>query len=232
MPARQLDNTTTKSGAQSFDRSEQNPRRVTNLKGLCWLTRDAFFQWIDVNPFQMGAALAYFTLFSMAPVLLIAIAVAGLVFGREASQNQIIGLIEDVVGAQSAGAIQAIIESAGQTPDSGFFATVIGMIFLLLGAAGVVGQLQDSLNTIWRVVPEDRSRDNWVFAGSLGLLLHGLECRLFVARLIGPQRALKRSVANNRRFSADRSGDGAHTRYRHLVCVYHIALRGNLQIRA
>jgi membrane protein len=154
MPARQLDNTTTKSGAQSFDRSEQKPRRVTNLKGLCWLTRDAFFQWIDVNPFQMGAALAYFTLFSMAPVLLIAIAVAGLVFGREASQNQIIGLIEDVVGAQSAGAIQAIIESAGQTPDSGFFATVIGMIFLLLGAAGVVGQLQDSLNTIWRVVPE------------------------------------------------------------------------------
>ena len=154
MPARQLDNTTTKPGAQSFDRSEQNPRRVTNLKGLCWLTRDAFFQWIDVNPFQMGAALAYFTLFSMAPVLLIAIAVAGLVFGREASQNQIIGLIEDVVGAQSAGAIQAIIESAGQTPDSGFFATAIGMIFLLLGAAGVVGQLQDSLNTIWRVVPE------------------------------------------------------------------------------
>ena len=102
----------------------------------------------------MGAALAYFTLFSMAPVLLIAIAVAGSVFGREASQNQIIGLIEDVVGAQSAGAILAIIESAGQTPDSGFFPTAIGMIFLLLGAAGVVGQLQDSLNTIWRVVPK------------------------------------------------------------------------------
>ena len=129
-------------------------RKIVNLKGLWLLTRDAFFQWIDVNPFQMGAALAYFTLFSMAPVLLIAIAVAGLVFGREASQNQIIGLIEDVVGAQSARAIQAIIESAGQTPDSGFFATAIGMIFLLLGAAGVVGQLQDSLNTIWRVVPE------------------------------------------------------------------------------
>ena len=102
----------------------------------------------------MGAALAYFTLFSMAPVLLIAIAVAGSVFGREASQNQIIGLIEDVVGAQSAGAILAIVESAGQTPDSGFSSTAIGMIFLLLGAAGVVGQLQDSLNTIWRVVPK------------------------------------------------------------------------------
>lgn len=144
----------TKPCPQSFYSPEQTLRRIVNLKWLWLLTRDAFFQWVDVNPFQMGAALAYFTLFSMAPVLLIAIAVAGLVFGREASQNQIIGLIEDVVGAQSAGVIQAIIESAGQTPDSGFFATAIGMIFLLLGAAGVVGQLQDSLNTIWRVVPE------------------------------------------------------------------------------
>jgi len=124
-----------------------------NLKGLCLLTRDAFFQWIDVNPFQMGAALAYYTLFSIAPLLLIAIAVAGSVFGREASQDQIIGAIQDLVGFQSAHAIQAIIESAGRRPDSGFFATAAGMILLLLGAAGVVGQLQDSLNTIWRVVP-------------------------------------------------------------------------------
>ena len=232
MPARQLDITTTKSGAQSFDRSDQNPRRVTNLKGLCWLTRDAFFQWVDVNPFQMGAALAYFTLFSMAPVLLIAIAVAGLVFGREASQNQIIGLIEDVVGAQSAGAILAIIESAGQTPDSGFFATVIGMIFLLLGAAGVVGQLQDSLNTIWRVVPKTGRGIIGFLQDRLVSYSMVLSVGFLVACLIGPQRALKRGVANIRRISADRSGDGAHTRYRHLVCVYHIALCGNLQIRA
>jgi len=125
-----------------------------NLKGLWLLTRDAFVQWINDNPFQMGAALAYFTLFSMAPLLLIAIAVAGLVFGREASQIQIIGVIADVVGAPSALAIQAIIETAGRTPDSGFFSTAIGMIFLLLGAASVVGQLQDSLNAIWRVVPK------------------------------------------------------------------------------
>jgi membrane protein len=124
---------------------------VLTLKGLWLLARDAFFQWIDDNPFQMSAALAYYTLFSMAPLVLIAIAVAGLVFGREASQNQIVGVIEDLVGFQSARAIQAMIESAGQRPDSGFFATAAGMILLLLGAAGVVGQLQDSLNAIWRV---------------------------------------------------------------------------------
>jgi membrane protein len=105
-----------------------------NPKGLWMLVKDTFVQWSDDNPFQLAAALAYYTLFSMAPLLLIAIAVAGSVFGREASQNQIIGAIEDLVGVQSARAILAIIESAGQRPDSGFFASAIGMIFLLLGA--------------------------------------------------------------------------------------------------
>jgi membrane protein len=125
--------------------------KVITLKGLRLLTRDAFFQWIDDNPFQMGAALAYYTLFSIAPLLLIAIAVAGSVFGRDASQVQIIGAIQDIVGFHSARAVLAMIENAGQTPDSGFFATAAGMILLLLGAAGVIGQLQDSLNAIWRV---------------------------------------------------------------------------------
>jgi membrane protein len=128
--------------------------RKVNLNGLWMLLRDTFVQWSEDRPFQLAAALAYYTLFSMAPLLLIAIAVAGLVFGREASQNQIIGVIEDLVGVQSARAIQAIIESAGQRPDSGFFASAIGLMFLLLGAGGVVGQLQDSLNTVWRVVPK------------------------------------------------------------------------------
>jgi len=150
-PGRQIDNAVITPGAQPFDGPEQHFRKILNLKGLWLLTRDAFFQWIDDNPFQMGAALAYYTLFSIAPLLLIAIAVAGSVFGREASQDQIIGAIEDLVGFQSARAIQAIIDSAGQRPDKGFLATAAGMILLLLGAAGVVGQLQDSLNAIWRV---------------------------------------------------------------------------------
>ena len=125
--------------------------KAMTLKGLWLLTRDAFFQWIDDNPFQMGAALAYYTLFSIAPLLLIAIGVAGSVFGREASQVQIIDAIQDIVGFHSARAILAMIESAAQRPDSGFFASAAGMILLLLGAAGVIGQLQDSLNAIWRV---------------------------------------------------------------------------------
>jgi membrane protein len=125
--------------------------KAFTLKGTWLLARDAFNQWIDDNPFQMGAALAYYTLFSIAPLLLIAIAVASSIFGREASQLQIIGAIQDLIGLPSALAIGAMIESSGRRPDSGFFATVAGMILLLLGAAGVIGQLQDSLNSIWRV---------------------------------------------------------------------------------
>lgn len=129
-------------------------RRRMNVKELWTLIKNTFGQWSDDNPFQSSAALAYYTLFSMAPLLLIAIAVAGLVFGREASQNQVIGIIEDLVGIQGALAIQAMIETAGQKPDSGVFAAAVGIILLLLGAGGVVEQLQHSLNTIWHVAPK------------------------------------------------------------------------------
>ena len=134
--------------------SDPGSRSRMNLTGLWILIKDTFAQWSEDNPFQLAAALAYYTLFSLAPLLLIAIAVAGLVFGREASQSQVIGVTEDLLGVQSARAIQAMIESAGQKPDSGLFATAAGMILLLLGAGGVVGQLQDSLNAIWRVAPK------------------------------------------------------------------------------
>ena len=82
---------------------------------------------------------------------LIAIGAAGSLFGREAAQSQLIDAIEGLVGFHTARAILEIIESAGQRPDAGFFATAAGMVLLLLGAAAVIGQLQDSLNAIWRV---------------------------------------------------------------------------------
>jgi len=133
-----------------------NPRIVWTL------LKKTFTQWSEDKPFQLGAALAYYTLFSLTPLLLVAIAVAGLAFGREAAQNQILDAIGDIVGIQSARAIQAMIESAGEKPNSGWFATFLGMTLLLIGAGGVVGQLQDSLNTIWGVVPKG-GRGLWGF---------------------------------------------------------------------
>ena len=121
-----------------------------NLTALWKLLTDTFTEWNEDKPFQLAAALSYYTLFSLAPLLMIAIAVAGLVFGREASQHQIMSTMQGLVGPQGAQAIQALIQNAS-TPSSGILATLIGIVTLLLGAGGVVGQLQDSLNTIWGV---------------------------------------------------------------------------------
>jgi membrane protein len=109
-----------------------------------------FFQWLDDEPFQMAAALAYYTIFSLAPLLLIAIAIAGFAFGREAAQDQVVEALQGLVGRDSARAIQEMIRNAGMR-ESGFWAAGVGVLLLLFGAGGVVGQLQYSLNKIWRV---------------------------------------------------------------------------------
>jgi membrane protein len=123
------------------------------LTAIWNLLTDTFTEWNEDKPFQLAAALSYYTLFSLAPLLIIAIAVAGLVFGHEATQQQIVGTLQGLVGPQGAQAIQALIQNASK-PSSGILATILGLVTLLLGAGGVVGQLQDSLNTIWGVAPK------------------------------------------------------------------------------
>ena len=114
------------------------------------LFRDAFSQWREHNAFQLAAALAYYTIFSFTPLLTIAIAIAAVAFGRDAAQNQIVAGLSDLVGSSSAKAIQATIQAASSEQKGGT-AAIIGAAVLLLGAAGVVGQLQQSLNFIWGV---------------------------------------------------------------------------------
>ena len=119
------------------------------------LIRDAFSQWWNEDrPFELAAALAYYTLFSLAPMLVIAVSVAGFFFGREAAQNQIVETLSGFVGKDAGIVIQTMIENAGkqQTTDS-IFAMLVGVALLLFGAGGVVGQLQSSLNMIWGVEP-------------------------------------------------------------------------------
>jgi membrane protein len=120
------------------------------------LVKDGFHQWWNEDrPFELAAALAYYTVFSMAPLLVIAISVAGFVFGREAAQDQVVGALSDFVGKDGGVAIQTIIHNASkqQTSES-VFAALIGVALLLFGAGGVVGQLQSSLNMIWGVEPK------------------------------------------------------------------------------
>jgi membrane protein len=99
---------------------------------------------------RLGAALAYYTIFSIAPLLIIAIAVAGLVFGPQAAQGSIVGQIRGLVGETGAEEIQTIIRSAHK-PTIGTIVGIFGVATLLFGASGVFGELQDALNTIWHV---------------------------------------------------------------------------------
>jgi membrane protein len=107
-------------------------------------------EWNRDNVPQLAAALAYYTAFSLAPLLMIAIGTAGLVFGQEAAEGRIVGQLAGLVGPQGGEAIQAMVASA-RKPASGVLATTVGLLTLLLGASGVFGQLRESLNTIWDV---------------------------------------------------------------------------------
>lgn len=103
---------------------------------------------------RLGAALAYYTIFSLAPLLLIVIAIAGLAFGHDAAQGRIFEQLRSVLGPTTASGIQEMVKNA-DTPKSGLIATIIGVITLLIGASGVFGQLKDALNTIWDVKPRE-----------------------------------------------------------------------------
>jgi membrane protein len=114
--------------------------------------RDTFKEWKDDDALDLGAALSYYTIFSLAPMLLVVIAIAGIFFGREAVQGQLVGQIGGLVGRQGGEAIQTMIANAGKH-GSGALATVIAVVTILFGATGVFGQLQKTLNRIWDVEP-------------------------------------------------------------------------------
>lgn len=124
-----------------------------NPKTAFELTKDSAKAWSEDKASRLAAALSYYTIFSIAPLLVLAIAVAGLVFGRDAASNQLFGEIRGLVGDQGAQAIQTMVQSVNQKGGS-ILATLVGIATLLLGASGAFGQLQDALNTIWQVQPK------------------------------------------------------------------------------
>ena len=103
---------------------------------------------------RLGAALAYYTIFSLAPLLLIVIAISGLAFGYDAAQNKIFEQLRGALGPQAAASVQDMVRNAAK-PRSGTVATIIGIVTLIFGASGVFGQLKDALNTIWDVEPKE-----------------------------------------------------------------------------
>lgn len=117
------------------------------------LLKTTFDGWMEDNALRLSAALAYYSIFSIAPLLVIAISIAGLVLGDEAVRDQVKPLMQAYVGPQAAEAVQSMIQSASK-PSEGWIGTVVGFVTLLIGASGVFGQLKDALNTIWEVKVE------------------------------------------------------------------------------
>ena len=121
-----------------------------NTKTLVYLGKTTIKEWLDDKALRLGAALSYYTIFSLAPILVIVIAIAGLAFGNDVARTQITAQLSGLLGKESSVAIGEMLQNANR-PKEGLIATILGFLALLFGATGVVTQLKDALNTIWDV---------------------------------------------------------------------------------
>jgi membrane protein len=123
------------------------------IKELVPIVKLTLWNWQQDRAPRMGAALAYYMALSLAPMVVIILAVTGLAFGAKAAQGRLVGQIQGLVGKEGAVVIQSMIEGAHRS-SSGIVATVVGLATLFFGGTAMVSELRDALNTIWRV-PED-----------------------------------------------------------------------------
>jgi membrane protein len=133
--------------------------------------KDTVLAFIEDEALTRGAAIAFYTVTSIAPVLLIVIAIAGLAFGQDAARNAITAQLGDLMGEQTAQVLQTAVASAANKP-AGIMATIIGVVTLLVTASGVFGEMQTALNVIWKVKPQGTTTSRLIRAraASLGLV--------------------------------------------------------------
>jgi membrane protein len=144
----------------------------THAATLWRLLRQTAQSWLDDYAPSMGAALAYYTLFSLAPLLLIVISVAGLIFGEDAAHGEITYQLRSLMGDAGASAVQDLLASVRQ-PAEGSVATAVGLLLLLVGATTVFAELQDALDRIWRVPARIRT-NGWLALVRARLLSFGM----------------------------------------------------------
>jgi membrane protein len=126
------------------------------LKDIFSLLKETFNEWNEDGAPRLAAALAYYTAFSIAPLLLLVIALVGLIADQAAAREEIISLVQRSINAEAAEVVGELIDNA-QKPTTGIISTIVGIITLILGAIGVFGNLQTSLDIIWDV-DEDKTR--------------------------------------------------------------------------
>jgi len=141
------------------------------MLGKQWtMLKETIADYVEDEALSKGAAIAFYTILSIGPVLVICIAIAGLVFGQDAARGAMVGQLQGLMGDQAAEAIQTMIASASNK-KSGVWATVIGLITLLITASGVFGEMQHALNAIWKAsAPTGVSGLLRARAASLGLV--------------------------------------------------------------
>jgi len=135
------------------------------------LVKDAASGWVEHKDARLGAALAYYSIFSIGPLILIAIAVAGFLFGQDAVRGEVSTQVRGLLGDTGAQAVQSMLANADH-PREGMFATLFGIVTLLFAAVGVVVQLKDALNTVWGV--ESKKGGVWQFIGTYLVSLAGV----------------------------------------------------------
>lgn len=143
------------------------------LPAAWWgLVRQVATAWVDDYVPSMGAALAYYTMFSLAPLLLIVVSVAGLVFGEDAARGEIQAQLQDLMGEAGAGAVQGLLASVRE-PAEGLTVTAMGLVLLFVGATTVFAELQNALDRIWRV-PGRLRQTGWLTLVRARLMAFGM----------------------------------------------------------
>src|SRR4051812_15354480 len=139
---------------------------ATNPKTLWAIVKETFTEFSEDKCPRLGAALAYYTIFSIAPLVVIAIGVMGWFLHdkdpNNPEKNPVVQQVTSLVGGEGGQAIQSMVKASARNKKGGITATIIGTIVLIFGATGVFGQLQDALNTIWGVAPKP-GRGVWGF---------------------------------------------------------------------
>lgn len=156
-----------KSDAKDAEPSPSTPSRPRfEHTSASWIGRQwqifvaAANAWMDDYAPSMGAALSYYTLFSLAPLLVLIIAIAGIVFGQDAAQGAIIAQLQGIMGKEGAMAVQGLLKAARE-PSTGVVASIVGGILVLLGATATFAELQTDLDRIWRVPAKEKPSGLW-----------------------------------------------------------------------
>jgi membrane protein len=162
---------TARSPGGAVPRTRAARSRTRNVAGI---VTKSVMAWFDHNASSLGAALAFYTIFSVAPILIIAVAIAGYVFGADVAQTEVLSQLRALTGDAGAAAIRELLASAHYSDKKGL-AAAIGIVTLVIGATSVFGELQNALERIWQTPPPPKSVGWWRFVRgrvlSVGMVL-------------------------------------------------------------